>query len=72
MLSAKFATFCTATNSSLSIVNFFFDNLVLLTINSCSVLDGCRMTAYGTAYVPSKFASQNTWISLISKLLDPN
>ena len=67
MLLAKFATICAATNSSLGIVNYFFDNLDLLAINPCLVPDGCRMPAYATAHVPSKLASPNTWIPIISK-----
>ena len=60
MLFAKFATICAATNSSLGIVNCFFDNLDLLIINPCLVPDDCLMTAYATAHVPSKLASLNT------------
>ena len=67
MLLAKFATICAATNSSLGIVNYFFDNLDLLAINPCLVPDGCRMPAYATAHVPSKLASPNTWIPIIFK-----
>ena len=67
MLFAKCADIYVATNSSLDIVNCFFDNLDLLAINPCLVPDGCRMTAYATAHVPSKLASPNTWISIISK-----
>ena len=67
MLFAKFTTICAATNSILGIINYFFDNLDLLATNSCLVPDGCCMTAYATAHVPSKFASPDTWISIISK-----
>ena len=67
MLFVKFATICAAANSSLGIINCFFENLDLLAINPCLVSDVCRMTAYATAHVPSKLASPNTWISTISK-----
>ena len=56
MLSAKFATIFSAINSNLDIVHCF-DNLNLLAINPCLVPDGCHMTSYSTAHVPS------TWIS---------
>ena len=61
MLFAKFTTICAATNSILGIINYFFDNLDLLATNSCC------MTAYATAHIPSKLASPDTWISIISK-----
>ena len=67
MLFAKFATICAGTNSSLVIVNCFFGNLDLLTINPCLVPDDCLITAYGTAHIPSKLAFLNTWIPSISK-----
>ena len=67
MLFAKFATICAASNPSTDIVNCFFDNFDLLAINPYLVIDGCRMTAYATAHVPSKLTSPNTWISIISK-----
>ena len=51
MLSAKFATICAASDSSLFIVNCFFDNLDLLAINTCLIPDGCHMAAHATAYV---------------------
>lgn len=57
MLSAKFGTIFVATNSSFGINNCFFDHLGLLAINPCLVPDGCHMTSYSTAHVPS------TWIS---------
>ena len=60
MLLAKFSAICTATNSSLGIVDCFFDNLDLLEINPLLLPDGCFMTAYATAHVPSKLASPNT------------
>ena len=68
MLSPKSATIYVATDSSLGIVNCFFDHLGLPAIDSCSVPDGCRMTAYATEHIPSKFAYPNTWIFIISKI----
>ena len=60
MLSVKYATIYAATNSSLGIVNCFFDNLDLLKINPCLIPDGCCMAAYATAHAPSNLASPNT------------
>ena len=67
MLFAKFATICAATNSSLGIVNCFFDNFDLLGINPFLFPHGCLMTAYNTGLVQSKLASLSTCISIISK-----
>ena len=53
----KFATICTATNSSLRSFNCFFDNLDLLSVNPCLIQNGCCMTAYATADVPNNLAS---------------
>ena len=63
MLFVKFATICAA-NCSFVIVNCFFDNLDMLAINIYLVPHGCCMTAYAAAYVSSKLASPNTWISI--------
>ena len=67
MLFAKFTTICAATNSSVGIVNCFFDNLDLLAVSPCLVTDAYRMTACATAHVPSKFPSSNTWTSIVCK-----
>ena len=67
MLFAKFAINSAATNSSLGIANCFFDNVDLPVTDPYLVPDDCRMTAYATAHAPSKFASPNTWIFIISK-----
>ena len=45
MLFAKFAIISAATNSSLGIVNCFFDNVYLPAIVPYLVPDDCRMTA---------------------------
>ena len=71
MSSAKFSTVCAATNSSLGIVNWYFDNLYLLSNNPCLIPAGCCMTAYAAAYVLRKLASRNTWIPIISKMFWP-
>ena len=60
MLFAKFAIISAATNSSLGIVNCFFDNVDLPAIVPYLVPDDCHMTAYATAHAPSKFVSPNT------------
>lgn len=59
MLFAKFTTICAATNCSLGIVNCFYEKIKLLTIDPFLIADGCCMTVYATANVPSKVASQN-------------
>ena len=60
MLCAKFAAISATTNSSLGIINCFFNNLDLLAINPCLIPNGCSMTAYPSAHVPSKPASPST------------
>ena len=50
-----------------SIVIFFFEKPDFLVITSYLVREGCWITAYATANIPSKLASKNTWTSTRSR-----